>query len=43
MDRNLEESVWQRADGRCEYCQISSGDLDLPFEIDHIIAKHHLG
>jgi len=23
MERSLEELVWQRAGGRCEYCQIS--------------------
>ena len=31
MDRALEKSVWQRARGRCEYCQLSQADLDLPF------------
>jgi hypothetical protein len=43
MERSLEEMVWQRADGRCEYCQISWVDLDLAFEVDHIIAELHLG
>jgi 5-methylcytosine-specific restriction endonuclease McrA len=43
MDRALEKSVWQRARGRCEYCQLSQADLDLPFEVDHIIAEHHEG
>jgi hypothetical protein len=35
--------VWRRARGRCEYCQICADHLDLPFEVDHIIAEHHLG
>jgi 5-methylcytosine-specific restriction endonuclease McrA len=43
MDRSLEDLVWKRAGGRCEYCRISAENLDLPFEVDHIIAEHHLG
>ncbi|MHC5539149.1 HNH endonuclease [Singulisphaera rosea] len=43
MQRELVDLVWQRAGGRCEYCQLSQESLDLPFEIDHIIAKKHLG
>jgi HNH endonuclease len=43
MERSLEDLVWQRAGGRCEYCQISRDTLYLAFEVDHIIAEHHLG
>jgi hypothetical protein len=43
MERTLTALVWQRADGRCEYCRLSQGDLELPLEIDHIIAKKHRG
>jgi hypothetical protein len=43
MERILEDLVWRRARGRCEYGQISWENLDLPFEVDHIIAEHHLG
>jgi hypothetical protein len=43
MDRELEKLVWERAAGRCEYRQVHQGDLDLPFEVDHVIAEHHLG
>jgi hypothetical protein len=43
MRRTLEDLVWRRAGGRCEYCHISWDELDLPFEVDHIIAEHHLG
>ena len=43
MDRDLEKFVWRRAANRCEYCQLSHADQDLPFEIDHIIAEHHQG
>jgi 5-methylcytosine-specific restriction endonuclease McrA len=43
MARALEKLVWQRAGGRCEYCQVPLADLDLPFEVDHIVAEHHQG
>src|SRR5947209_18194836 len=43
MDRDLEELVWQRARGRCEYCQLPHEYHELPFEIDHIIARKHRG
>jgi HNH endonuclease len=43
MERKLEDLVWRRAGGRCEYCQLSHEDLDLSFEIDHIRAKKHRG
>lgn len=43
MDRALESLVWERADGRCEYCRLAASDDDLPFEIDHIIAQQHRG
>lgn len=43
MEPTLESFVWRRAGGRCEYCQLSWDSLDLPFEVDHIIAEHHLG
>ena len=43
MERALEQLVWERADGRCEYCQVAQEHDRLPFEIDHIIAKKHGG
>jgi hypothetical protein len=43
MECALEELVWRRADGRCEYCQLSHVHDELPFEIDHIIARKHRG
>ncbi len=32
--------VAQRANFRCEYCQIHSDDLFLSFEIDHILLSN---
>jgi hypothetical protein len=43
MERALEELVWRRAGGRCEYCQVPQALDRLPFEIDHIIARKHHG
>jgi len=43
MDRALQELVWRRARGCCEYCKISQ-ELDaLAFEIDHIVPLVHGG
>jgi hypothetical protein len=41
--RELERQVIQRADGRCEYCQLLERVSDLPFHVDHIIAEKHRG
>jgi hypothetical protein len=43
MERALERLFWERAEGRCEYCQVAQEHDRLPFEIDHIIAKKHGG
>ena len=43
MERSLVELVWQRANARCEYCQLAQGQSLLTFEIDHIIALKHRG
>jgi hypothetical protein len=43
IDAALARLVWQRAEGRCEYCQIPQAADDAPFEIDHIIARKHVG
>jgi 5-methylcytosine-specific restriction endonuclease McrA len=43
MERALEELVWQRAAHCCEYCRMPQAYDEIPFEIDHIIAKKHGG
>lgn len=40
---SLEALVWQRANSRCEYCQMPQALDPIRFEIDHIIAKKHGG
>jgi hypothetical protein len=43
MERALEELVRERADQRCEYCQVPQTYDRLAFEVDHIIARKHRG
>jgi hypothetical protein len=35
--------VRQRSGGRCEYCRLPQAESGVPFEIDHITARHHKG
>jgi hypothetical protein len=43
MDAVLEELVRRRAKERCEYCHYPAAYAELPFQIDHIIARKHHG
>ncbi len=43
MDEALEQMVWQRAQQRCEYCQLPQECSRVSFEIDHIISRKHRG
>jgi hypothetical protein len=43
MDAALSRLVWQRAGGHCEYCRMPQAADDATFEIDHIVARKHLG
>jgi len=43
MDRRLQELVWHRAGGVCEYCRLPATVHSDPFPIDHIIARQHGG
>ena len=43
MDPNLEQRVWMRARSCCEYCLMPQHYDEPTFEIDHIIARQHLG
>jgi len=43
MDAKLVRLVRQRAGGRCEYCRLPQTESGVPFEVDHIIARHHKG
>ena len=39
MDIQLRQIVRERADNRCEYCQIRENELvDIAFHVEHIVA-----
>ena len=43
MTLALARLVRERANQRCEYCQLPHYALPLPFQVDHIIAEQHGG
>ena len=43
MDAALTRLVWKRANACCEYCQMPQAADDARFEIDHIVARKHVG
>jgi hypothetical protein len=40
---SLSSLVRHRARNACEYCRLPEAESDLPFTIDHIIARQHGG
>lgn len=43
MPKFSRKKVWERANGKCKYCQLSQDDSVLPHELDHIRARKHRG
>lgn len=43
MNVRLERLVWRRAQRACEYCRLPQEYDELPFQIDHILARKHGG
>lgn len=43
MDKVLVQAVRARAKLRCEYCRVPQIESELPFSIDHVIARQHGG
>src|ERR1051326_5780020 len=43
MDESLRSLVLKRARACCEYCLLSQAFASGIFEIDHIVARQHLG
>src|ERR1700722_11348675 len=43
MSEALRQFVRDRAFDRCEYCQLPQKYHELPFQVEHIIAKKHHG
>ena len=42
-EKTLRDQVANRAEHRCEYCQLPERSTSLPFQVDHIIAEKHEG
>lgn len=40
---SLRRQVYERAGGRCEYCQLAEADAFFSHEADHIISEKHGG
>jgi hypothetical protein len=43
MAQSLEQQVWERAGGCCEYCRMPQEYDAISFELEHIIAEQHGG
>jgi hypothetical protein len=43
MEAAIQRAVRQRAKNRCEYCRFPEEFAELPFHLDHIIARQHGG
>src|SRR5215213_4153912 len=43
MANDLYAAVRFRAGFRCEYCRVPEASSDIPFPVDHIIARQHGG
>jgi hypothetical protein len=43
MDARLRQLVRERAGHRCEYCRVPQAVLRFALQIEHIVARQHLG
>src|SRR5205085_826396 len=43
MAKSRRRQIWDRAEGRCEYCRLPQTCTTLPHEVDHIRARKHRG
>jgi hypothetical protein len=43
MEKGLHQLVRERAEFCCEYCHFPEAYAELPFHVDHIIARQHGG
>lgn len=43
LSQKVKREVYQRAEGCCEYCQLSAEDSAVPFHVDHVIPLKHDG
>jgi 5-methylcytosine-specific restriction endonuclease McrA len=42
IDANTRQLVRRRAGERCEYCRLPEDVSDVPFHVEHIVAKQHI-
>ncbi len=43
MDAAVRQAVRDRAAHRCEYCRLPEAAHELPFHVEHIVARQHQG
>ena len=43
MEPTVQRAVRDRAKNRCEYCRFPEAFAEVPFHVDHIIARQHGG
>ena len=43
MEKATQHVVRERAGGCCEYCRFPESFAELPFHLDHVIARQHGG
>src|SRR5881396_1048547 len=43
MEPAVQRAVRERAKNRCEYCHFPEAFAEVPFHVDHIIARQHGG
>lgn len=43
MDTALQRAIRDRARHRCEYCHFPEAFAEVPFQVDHVIARQHGG
>jgi hypothetical protein len=43
MDETTREEVRDRAERRCEYCHLPEAHVVTPFQVEHVVARHHRG
>jgi hypothetical protein len=43
MELSLRSLVRSRAKAACEYCRFPEAEGNLPYTLDHIVARQHLG
>ena len=43
MGLKRDKLIRERAGHKCEYCRFPEGFAEVPFQIDHVLAKQHGG